>query len=396
MTERIDEYNYSPTKLRLTLEVVSPVLIATGDDLYKNKDYVTTSNTTWVLDHDAIYEALLSDGDEYKDALLALDPGTLLQERVGLGRGQWTPELPYFRYVLPTSVRKGNLLECIKDAFDRPYIPGSSIKGALRTLLMWYAYTDQNELPDIALENLGDEAKTAASLLERSVFVASEVPANHEASNYDILRSLRVSDSHLVSHENASLDAYKVKVFLPKNETKNFDIWIEAITPGTELVAEVSVEEYGFTFQKAASELGWNSLGLSLRNNELIEAARFYGRKRLLAEGQYHRNSLNQQITMRLYADLLKLYVENKLEQNEWLMQIGWGTGWEAHTLGNLIRDQGEADMGRLVNTYQMMGKGKRFRRGQPFPKTRKLIVDGSGAPTMPLGWVRCRLDPID
>src|SRR5690606_18415556 len=96
---------------------------------------------------------------------------------------------PLFRYVLqgtPRSSAEGaQVREQVKDAYDRPYLPGSSLKGALRTVLAWSIWRERKLQPDA--RQLQRRRAWAASSYEKAIFGRSP--------NHDLLRALQVSDS---------------------------------------------------------------------------------------------------------------------------------------------------------------------------------------------------------
>ena len=118
---------------QVKLQTLSPVHIGDGGELRQGFDFMVRGNATYRLNEDAILQA--------KEAQVRPDryghyptPGALLQE------ADYERDA-YFRYILRGAARSAKLdarlKSFIKDVYDRPYIPGSSLKGALRTALAW-------------------------------------------------------------------------------------------------------------------------------------------------------------------------------------------------------------------------------------------------------------------
>jgi len=137
--------------LNLEITVLSPLHIGNGQALLRGYDFVVHNGRTWRIDEDALFSATQS-GDAAFDATLLGRPADELLEVADYREGN---EL--FRYVMdgtPSAATRGaEVAEQIKDVFDRPYLPGSSLKGALRTLLLWSSYTDAEQKPDLARLN---------------------------------------------------------------------------------------------------------------------------------------------------------------------------------------------------------------------------------------------------
>jgi CRISPR type III-A-associated RAMP protein Csm5 len=89
------------------------------------------------------------------------------------------------------------------------------------------------------------------------------------------------------------------------------------------------------------------------------------------------------------YADLETTHAA--LPDGAFLLNIGWGSGWEVKTIGDLLRTAlGDDGFVQLRQRYRL---GADPRTGQmhlnaPFPKTRRIAYEG-GAPRWPLGWIK-------
>jgi CspA family cold shock protein len=71
-----------------------------------------------------------------------------------------------------------------------------------------------------------------------------------------------------------------------------------------------------------------------------------------------------------------------RLADNEFLLQMSWGTGWTSKTVGSAL-DQSLIEEAR--RRYRL------GRKGLTFPKTRRLVERGN-TPQEPFGWVLVRL----
>ncbi|MBM3190565.1 MAG: type III-A CRISPR-associated RAMP protein Csm5, partial [Chloroflexi bacterium] len=288
------------------------------------------------------------------------------------------PEL--FRYVLSgspsTSSEGASVHEQIKDAYDRPYLPGSSLKGALRTVLFWGLGTEVWRQLD--LHRLELSRSWASRSWERDVFGRNP--------NYDWLRALQVADSQPLASTEAKLTLRTVRIYHgQERESHVGPVTVETVDPGAAFELDIAVDEYGFQGH-AARELGWEGQREWL--SRLTEMARGHARERLAREIAFFQPGP---------AAVFQFYQERQaqlqaLGENELVLQLGWGAGWESKTLGSGILGEDAEAFETLIRRYRMTQERGR-RPGDPFPTTRALALSASGEPTAPLGWVRIRLE---
>lgn len=155
--------------------------------------------------------------------------------------------LPWIAYTLDSGdaviEQKGKkeIATFLKDAYGCPYIPGSSLKGALRTILLGteliqhperYADTKRS----VQMKKLGDKKKyllqDEVQSLERSVFRTLQRDKDHRSNAVnDRLSGLRVGDSEPLSIEDLTL-CQKVDVTTDGRE-RPLPILRECLKPGT-------------------------------------------------------------------------------------------------------------------------------------------------------------------
>lgn len=367
------------TRYGVVVELLSPLHIGTGRELRLDYDLVAYDGRTYRVDEEALLEQALAEAE----AAGAAELNRLLS-------GRPAPELlspqdyadpvgRLFRYVMPgtpSATRTGaKVFEQIKDVHDRLYLPGSSLKGALRTVLAWGIYTHQKRKPD--LNRLGRGRSWVAQPLERELFGADP--------NHDWLRALRVEDSRPIDAAGR-LSLYPVRVYPTEARGgSGLDIDVEAVRPGTKFASAISVDEYGFG-ARAAKQLGWEGRRRWIEG--LPRLAKGHARQRLLTEAEYFKAKGSPDAARRFYHRLIEQW--DGLGDDELIVQIGWGAGWESKTLGSDLIRQDDETFERLLREYRMTKERDR-RPGDPFPRSRHLTLRG-GQPTEPLGWVHMRL----
>jgi len=363
--------------LRLTIDVLSPLHIGSGRTLQQGYDFVVHGDRTWRIDEDAFFDSLQS-GDAAFDATLLGRPAEEL-----LTDADYVPGSELFRYVMPgapaAKSRGAEVAEQIKDAHDRPYLPGSSLKGALRTLLFWGMHAGEKRPPD--LNRLGRSRSGAAQSLERELF--------GKDPNHDWLRALRVRDSRPADPPDA-LALTNVRVYPTESaRSSGLDIDVEAVTPGTRFEAEIALENFGFTDPQAAA-LGWQGQRRWIKSLPLL--SKYRARSRLMVEAEYFMQPNRPTGAKAFYDDLINRLIS--LPDDTLLLQIGWGAGWESKTLGSEMLRRDDRQFERLLNDYRMT-KQRRREPGDPFPISRHLALRG-GRPALPMGWLQLRIAGLD
>ena len=129
--------DYSLYTLKVT--TITPLHIGSGEELLNEYDFAVYNGQTWRINEAALLEAQNADDPRLAERLARTPPAQLLDKPT-----DFRPGSPCFRYVVkgvPRSALAGaQVREQLKDTFDRPYLPGSSLKGALRTALAWHAW----------------------------------------------------------------------------------------------------------------------------------------------------------------------------------------------------------------------------------------------------------------
>ena len=151
---------------------------------------------------------------------------------------------------------KNYILECIKDPYNMVYVPGSSLKGAIRNAILNAVLLKNDKFEAIARSVETAEFKNRnyyllqeAELLNTKIFhrMRKCEDPNLKIENVvnDIFRAFRVSDSKPISTENIVL-CKKVDVFGDgsRNELKN--ILRESIKPNTIIEASLEIDESVF------------------------------------------------------------------------------------------------------------------------------------------------------
>ncbi|HOL44648.1 MAG TPA: type III-A CRISPR-associated RAMP protein Csm5, partial [Methanothrix sp.] len=176
--------------MRYRLHVITPVHVGNGTRLGR-MDYVRRGDRLFVIDLQKLAALPGIDPEELSDLMYAseFNIGEFLQ------RNKVNPA-SVAAYTLDCRCNpQGDLLASIKDGNRLAYIPGSSIKGALRTAILWERIKNSRDKRDAisavrsVLETSDSRRKRAQAAKPLERLLLGKDP------NHDHLRALRVSDS---------------------------------------------------------------------------------------------------------------------------------------------------------------------------------------------------------
>ncbi|MBX5492554.1 MAG: type III-A CRISPR-associated RAMP protein Csm5 [Chloroflexi bacterium] len=351
---------------RVAAEVLSPLHIgAGGPPLLADYDFVAERGRVWVLDPQ---RALAGLSDEELAAGVDMRLSRLLRP---------SQYAACARYVLPLRGEAPNqILPLVRDVHDRPYLPGSSLKGALRTALAWaliyYLAPPFQSQRDVA----AGPPERAARPLERRLFGPDP--------NRDLLRALRVRDAQPVG--DAAVEATLLGLYGRRGRdltriAEGTRWCVETLAVGARFEGELLVDR-GLLAQGQLPAPRIDDTPLDLADTWYY--AREFAKALVQHEQEFYCSGGLPRIES-FYATLAA-----KLESAEWgetALPLGWGTGWFAKTVGLYL--QGEDDFDRLVQRLGLARGG----RPEEFPASRRLVERG-GVAEAPPGWIWLRLEP--
>jgi len=387
----------SPTKLR----VISPLHIGNGNELTP-VDIYPGDGVVYVLDTKKLTAELLERSVELEEILQLLKnpPGDAYiwkeyLEEFGLNPGE------YSLYTLKVYGETGKTSMQIKEFIKQngvPYIPGSSVKGAVRTAVIYKVLRDcgdsttpmrlvskfnkklaesigwSDDLVDFYVNYLIGQERTdprrADDLLEAIVFgmESDRRSGVRYEPKRDPMRALLVRDSNPIGKKH--LAVYRVDVV-----PKGIPVWVEGLEPGT--LAELEVK-----FDSTLLQLNRNHF-----NGLLWECLKGLGNPPEVFEDfvwtaveEFYRDVRKEELEeLNRYPPDFRRTVRGFYTrlggQNGYVLRLGWGSGWLSMTVGILLRGHR-----RWKDLRKKLGLGKST--SADFPVTRRL-ADGT-----PMGWV--------
>ncbi len=241
-------------RIEVKLRVLTPVFIGSGEELTK-KEYIFDETRGIIHMPDlrklAAFLSARSLIPAYQEYML--DPGKnnlriFLREK-GID-DKYYPSFVQYSIDAGEAAASGRfrgVLTFIKGPDGRPYIPGSSLKGAIRTAVAaklikqdnYVKFIDEIERESGNLEQLERNISKVAGQLEVRLFNRLDVKdprdpekiKRHDAVN-DFMQGIKISDSLPMEFENLTLCGKYDR--LPDGTVRKIPLFRECLAPGTE------------------------------------------------------------------------------------------------------------------------------------------------------------------
>ena len=272
----------------------------------------------------------------------------------------------------------GEITEFIKTA-GKPYIPGSSIKGALRSSITRAMYNSisKNYISslDFAFKNSFVKKERLDDKAEEDVFGK---PHNSP------FRFLHIGDTEPFKVED--IGVFEVKILNicngkakwykyqdnKDNPKEAVSIFLEALKKGSKNNGYISIDKK--ISDSFVIETGKIKMADAIKNfaslikkdvaNYIEKETRFFEKYNL------------PEIVI-FYKKLKEM--NDKLKENEIMIQIGFGTGFNSKTISSLFDEKNKIKLEKYYNRNFDIGL---------FPKTRRIIFE-NGKPSAVPGWVK-------
>ena len=295
-----------------------------------------------------------------------------------------------------------DIREVIKSVGNRPYIPGSSIKGAIRTaLLSDLINSDENQrLFDNSSVHLNREIGKGSRAYRRNETPAKRIEelALGKDPNHDLLRALQVSDTDPLESDALAIETAWTVTLIQNNElvqkiegNTEYKNYVEVIQGVKTLTFTLKIDDMLFR-SREKERLNFSNLQeKTLR--EIADVCRHETRLLMQDEKEFFEYYNISEIA-NLYDKFIAL--NDSLTDGAFILQIGWGTGYLAKTVSSSFTQGEDAAVDLMVLRERYRLGVSRSRRGhydeREFPKTRRILYRGAN-PIAPLGWVK--ISPI-
>ncbi|TXT61148.1 MAG: hypothetical protein BAJALOKI3v1_820003 [Promethearchaeota archaeon] len=417
-------------------KIVTPVHIGNGIQLPKTEfGAIKTKNVLRKIDFDNFIESIPSDkiGQISKDLRTA--ENEFLNQILHMSENdleQIAKEydlLCYFNYHYEDIKKIREITAHIKNPFSKPYIPGSSIKGWIRTAILSYYlrkikdtnifFDDFNKkLPSLPKggRKLYYEKRDMGDIFEKRIFGGDP--------REDIFRFISVPDTTPIDPDQLRLGF--IQIFHPTEQRGNykfdslqFSQYLEVLKKNTTLKSKIIFSQELDDFKK--EYLQSDNFSTKLRKY-IIENLIELPRKELIKEITTINNNLSKNIMEYNYKYLTTLnreigsqeldslvdYYENELfpfydeiieKNNQFLLRLGASTEWHSKTVGleimrYLLREK-HVDFNNFydgMNQLKLFKGQKMHKHFELTPISRSYLVDENLRPSQPLGWVKAEI----
>jgi CRISPR type III-A-associated RAMP protein Csm5 len=206
------------------------------------------------------------------------------------------------------------------------------------------------------------------------------------------MRTVQVSDTAPVSLDRLAVGlvwTYTLRgtrLVEKREQDGDYKAFVEWLTPDTTLRLALRLDDFLFT-EAANRELRFRG-ARAQAVQQLAHTCNAYARTIIMAEREFYA-TYGPDSLRDLYTDLEATL--SALPDGAFLLNIGWGGGWEVKTIGELLRKALGADGFRQLRQRYRLGMAPRTGQitpNAPFPKTRRIAYEG-GAACWALGWVK-------
>lgn len=368
--------------MNLSLTTLTPVHVGTGRDLQGSTEYLCFNDTkeAAVLDDEKVLNII---GEEQLSQWIAcIDRGEPLMPLLRQRQPKLT-SLDVSKRLLPMKTGRINerkaLREQLHSANGSALLPGSSLKGSLRTAIWASAIRNQ---PNLVAENMNLGVSSFDRRTGKEKFRFEDGPLAKKLfgkdPNHDIFRLLQVGDVHL--HGTA---CYLTEVVNLNNRGEwmadaDIAVQIEAIPTGS--IAQFQLRYLAELASAAQRDRIFNAQAQMLEPTKIFKLVNNHTRLLIESEIKYWRGEGGLPASIGSYVEDMEeiLAVINACTESQCVLRLGWGTGYRNMT-GDwqiLMRDDDYYDLVGQVRTTHP--------DDMTFPKTTRFIAGGT-----PLGFVK-------
>ena len=276
------------------------------------------------------------------------------------------------------------------------YIPGSSIKGFIRTALMWKYLTDNDsggKILNSSLSHWMRKYRITSNDLKR---------LDDEISSYifgrdprvDIFRSVSISDTNSVSLKK--LEVSEVKLV---GNSQDIPVYIETMRKNTSLYMHIGMDNILLDTKTKELNFQEHILRKYMDINIILKACNEFSKKILEKNLEFVWENYNCNNSIDEFDNIWNEV--QKCSDNEAILHIGWGGGWYSTTIGLLLEKSPdfttpkktsakiwELEKDTIRKHFYLGKKPRTDEYSFDFPKTKRVTVEG-----LPLGWVKITLE---
>lgn len=372
----------------VNLKLLSPVHVGSGRELQGNAEclFFNDQRKLAVIDEEKVLNVI---GVENLDKWVGYieNPESSLIEYLNMRKRGLQPEEVASRVLPLTGTLFPKVHHPLREqirTLEKPYIPGSSIKGAIRTALFATAMRSKEDL--VPTEDLYKGKKLSSTYrLEKGIF--------GDDPNHDWLRLLRIGDFLMPKGSTKaefceSINEFKSDQYRMKDEIR---ILIEYLPRALKAVGSITIAEdlYRETRRKGLfhkTALEHPNSGVNMNDLNLVDVFKRINTHTLhLLEAELDRFAdaeLPQSAEEYLEELESMLGIASQCAAHECVLRLGFGTGYRTMT-GDWVAEPHLVDDETYDDIAKAARRTDRYNHFQ-LPKTRRVLSGG-----VPLGFVQ-------
>lgn len=364
--------------MKLRLETISPVHIGKGEKITSYSDYIYDDGYVYYIDYNKLENYMMKKNnmddliDDFVD-IVRNQASSNKKRKYRLKDFFKEHGLNYKDYTYNKLPANEEITEEINRALCsgiRPYIPGSSIKGLIRTAFLYKHFSKSS----IDLSKILNDTKNP--------YIGQEVFGKY---SQDIFKYIRVSDTTLFDKKDLEIIKTHRENFKKKAE---IPFIVEAIKAGTigELDISINLKKENLWVDTILKDFyehkGWD------KERIVFDVVNTFTKKILENEIQALKKANEEK-----YYDLINQHIM-RFNEVEKLLQSGEGAilriGFGKTFVANSIAMKFEKIEMKQIREKVFSTKSKKMHDYEPFPITRTIFYDNDGE-KREMGWVRIK-----
>ena len=404
------------------IKLISPILHIGAEVQKLNPfEYVKTADKIYIPNQEALGKALYQQGGSFlNDYITAIeqeeDISRLLEN--AFGKEWWNTKASNGERIFPETGISDNwsdsnnvskIRPMIRNGMGHKYIPGSSIKGAIRTAIAYHMLKEQpTRVSEIEIElrkRLGERTKPSDSFFMKDLFSNFSLRYDNNPigsvsdANTDFMRAIKITDSKPLIQKIIKTKKGTVKINKPVvaevvissfANTRTKEGFINKVAKYkaplyVEMVSEVRTE---FTLSLDTRMLAWfeHQQGIEIPFKTITDILRIcnqFSQAQWIYERKYWSNITNN-YNDNLDFDEIKDEYEKPVCPYD--LRIGWGNGMTGTTISLCY----EQDKTLIADIRDASASASAFKApGYEAPKSRRTVSNADGEIKFVPGWVK-------
>ncbi|HQM85961.1 MAG TPA: type III-A CRISPR-associated RAMP protein Csm5 [bacterium] len=345
----------------ITLETITPVHVGSGEEYINGLDFIGDI----FFDINRLMREASTDSKMMNNLCNEIEKGNL--------RNFYNSNRELFSKIsekksIPNSISGQNIKKHIKTN-GKIYLPGSSIKGAIRTAIAaHYAFGENERNRQNSINYFNEEKKEKVNQKTADQNLMNSIFGRDPKEN--LMRILSVTDSEILN----SSKIYEMRI-LGSSSMRDTKLFYEMIPDKTKIKCNLSIDEF-LSFEEHRQKAQIPKKAFSFEN--IVDMLNTDSGEQINQNVEFNNDNI-----VEFYNNIGDIYT--KLASNEALFNLGAGIGWIG-TTGNLIGEE-------MTESIRKNLKLAPHRLNFNFPKTRR-VVDMNGE-QIPPGWVKMTFKEI-